>query len=130
MAGAFAAVPATLRVCLPDRAVHVRGDAKALEQLLANLLFNAAQAVRPGGAAQLALRLDEGAAVIEIADDGIGMDEGQIARLERPFGSTKANGTGLGLPIARQIVAAHRGTITIQSRPGCGTTVVVRLGLQ
>ena len=130
VAGAFAAVPATLRVCVPDRAVHVRGDAKALEQLLANLLFNAAQAVRPGGAAQLALRLDEGAAVMEIADDGIGMDEGQIARLERPFSSTKANGTGLGLPIARQIVAAHRGTIAIQSRPGSGTTVVVRLGVQ
>jgi signal transduction histidine kinase len=130
VAGAFAAVPATLRVCLPDRAVHVRGDAKSLEQLLANLLFNAAQAVRPGGAAQLALRLDEGAAVMEIADDGIGMDEGQVARLERPFGSTKANGTGLGLPIARQIVAAHRGTIAIHSRPGCGTTVVVRLGVQ
>jgi signal transduction histidine kinase len=130
VAGAFAAVPATLRVCLPDRAVHVRGDAKSLEQLLANLLFNAAQAVRPGGAAQLALRLDEGAAVMEIADDGIGMDEGQVARLERPFGSTKANGTGLGLPIARQIVAAHRGTIAIQSRPGCGTTVVVRLAVQ
>lgn len=127
VAGAFAAVPATLRVFLPDGAVRVHGDAKALEQLLANLLFNAAQAVRPGGAAQLTLRSDDGAVVMEIADDGIGMDEGQIARLERPFASTKANGTGLGLPIARQIVAAHRGTIAIESRPGGGTTVVVRL---
>lgn len=127
VAGAFAAVPATLRVRVPDCAVHVRGDAKALEQLLANLLFNAAQAVRPGGAAQLTLRSDDGAAVMEIADDGIGMDEGQIARLERPFASTKANGTGLGLPIARQIVAAHRGTIAIESRPGGGTRVEVRL---
>jgi signal transduction histidine kinase len=65
--------------------------------------------------------------VIEIVDDGIGMDDGQIARIQQPFYSSKSNGTGLGLPIARQIAAAHSGELVVASRQGRGTTVQLRL---
>jgi signal transduction histidine kinase len=52
-----------------------------------------------------------------------------MAQLSKPFFSTKASGTGLGLPIARQIVAGHGGDLSITSEPGQGTTVRVRLPL-
>jgi signal transduction histidine kinase len=127
VAGAFTAVPATLTVEVPDEPVQVNGDAKALEQLLANVLFNAAQAVRPGGHGRIRVAHDTGAVVIEIADDGSGMDDEQIARLDQPFYSSKLNGTGLGLPIARQIAVVHGGELVIVSRPGQGTTVRLQL---
>ena len=127
VAGAFGSVPARLAIELPDEPVVARADAIAIEQLLANLLFNAAQAVRPGGSACIRVARDDGSIIIEVADDGIGMDEEQIARIQQPFRSTRANGTGLGLPIARQIAAAHGGEIVVTSRPGCGTTVRLRL---
>jgi len=127
VAGAFAAVPATLAIDVPDEPVMASGDASALEQLLANVLFNAAQAVRPGGEARVRVVSDNGGVVIEIVDDGIGMDDGQIARIQQPFYSSKSNGTGLGLPIARQIAAAHSGELVVASRQGRGTTVQLRL---
>lgn len=127
VAGAFAAVPATLTIAVPTEPVHATGDARALEQLLANVLFNAAQAVRPGGHARIGVTHDEGAVVIEVSDDGGGMDSDHIARLDQPFYSSKSNGTGLGLPIARQIAAAHGGELVITSELGHGTRVVLRL---
>ncbi len=129
VAGAFAAVPATLSIETPNEPVLASGDAAALEQLLANVLFNSAQAVRPGGAARISVLRDNGAVMIEIADDGIGMDEEQIARIQQPFYSTKSNGTGLGLPIARQIAAAHGGELVVTSQQGAGTKVLLRLPL-
>ena len=95
VAGAFAAVPATLAIDAPDEPVMARGDASALEQLLANVLFNAVQAVRPGGEAHVRVVRDTGAVVFE-TDDGIGMDDEQISRIQQPFHSSKSNGTGLG----------------------------------
>jgi signal transduction histidine kinase len=127
VAGAFAAVPATLAIDVPDDPVTTSGDSSALEQLLANVLFNAAQAVRPGGAARIGILRHDGEVVIEVADDGIGMNREQIDRIQQPFHSSKSNGTGLGLPIARQIAAAHGGKLVVTSTPGRGTTVQLRL---
>ena len=66
---------------------------------------------------------------VTIADTGGGISAANLAKLETAFFSTKADGTGLGLPIARRIVAAHGGSLTIESREGQGTTVRVRLPL-
>src|ERR1043165_2794803 len=114
--GTMAALPARLDVILPDHPMMCRGDAAALEQLFSNLLFNSAQAMRPGGVAQIAARVVEnGMAEVTIADTGSGITKDDLAKIETPFFSTKANGTGLGLPIARQIVAAHGATMVIES---------------
>jgi len=59
----------------------------------------------------------------------VGISAGNLAKLETPFFSTKVSGTGLGLPIARQVVAAHGGSLTIESHEGRGTTVRIRLPL-
>jgi len=127
--GAFAAAACTLEVSSPETPVVVRGDAAALTQMFANLMFNAAQAVRMGGGARVAVIVAGDFVEIAIRDTGVGIEPGDMAQLSKPFFSTKASGTGLGLPIARQIVAGHGGDLSITSEPGQGTTVRVRLPL-
>jgi signal transduction histidine kinase len=130
--GAFAAVPASLVAEIPAVPVAVHGDASALQQLFANLLFNAAQALRPGGSALVRVLCEDGVAETLIRDDGHGITSGSLEKLVEgasPFFSTKPAGTGLGIPIARQIAAAHGGTIAIESVAGRETVVRVRLPL-
>jgi signal transduction histidine kinase len=104
------------------------GDASALEQLFVNLLINAGQALAPGAEATLDVRLaGEEGVVVSIRDTGAGMAPPQVARAGEPFYSSKAGGTGLGLSIAKKIAAAHGGELTVESTPGEGTVVRVKL---
>ena len=105
----------------------LRGDEIALEQLCLNLLINAAQSLRGGG--DIAVKARNLGATIElsITDSGVGMTTAQLAELEQPYRSTRRDGTGLGLKIARRIVLNHHGELTFESAPGAGTTVRVRL---
>src|ERR1051326_3569188 len=107
----------------------VMGDAIALEQLLLNLLLNAAQAMGPGGRASVTVQIGGADFRIVVADTGGGISPEDLEHVLDPFFSTKADGTGLGLPIARQIATAHGGSLKIESVPGDGTRVEVRLPL-
>ena len=108
----------------------VLGDAIALEQLLLiNLLLNSAQAMGPGGRASVTTEIDGSDVRIVVIDSGGGISPEDLGHVLDPFFSTKAEGTGLGLPIARQIAAAHGGSLRIESAPGEGTRVEVRLPL-
>ncbi len=107
----------------------VLGDAIALEQLLLNLLLNAAQAMEPGGRASVTVEIDGSDVRIVVTDTGGGISPEDLEHVLDPFFSTKTDGTGLGLPIARQITTAHGGSLKIESVPGDGTRVEVRLPL-
>lgn len=107
--------------------VRVRGDAAALEQLFLNLLLNAAQALTAGGRAGITVEASGRAVVVVVWDTGGGMTPAERERVFDPFYSTKPEGTGLGLTLARRIVAAHGGAIDIESAPGAGTRVRVTL---
>jgi signal transduction histidine kinase len=109
--------------------VWVLGDAIALEQLVLNLLLNSAQAMGPGGRAGVLIETDGADVRVVVTDTGGGIAPEDLEHVLDPFFSTKADGTGLGLPIARQIAAAHGGSLTIESVPGSGTRVEVRLPL-
>jgi len=98
-----------------------------LEQLFLNLLINAAEALEDGGTATVLVVLDADEVIIQIHDDGPGMPPDVQDRAFEPLFSTRTEGTGLGLPIARRIAVAHGGGIHIESTPGSGTTVEVRL---
>ena len=113
----------------PGATPWVLGDAVALEQLFLNLLLNSAQAMAPGGRASLAVDIDGADVRVVVTDSGSGIPPEDLEHVLDPFFSTKADGTGLGLPIARQIAAAHGGSLTIESVPGNGTRVEVRLPL-
>lgn len=112
-----------------ERVPGLRGSRAALAQALQSLLVNAVEASPPG--AQVMMRLGPGAdgrsLRIDIADQGPGLGRAQAEQALRPFFTTKGNGTGLGLPLARRIVEGHRGTLAIEGRAGLGTTVTILL---
>lgn len=112
---------------LGSKPLLVPGDAGALEQLFLNLLQNAAQALEPGGRSSLTVSSESDGVVVLIRDDGAGMTSEIQDQIFEPLFSTRPEGTGLGLTIARRIVAAHGGDITLESTPGTGTLVRVWL---
>ncbi|MDP9362260.1 MAG: ATP-binding protein, partial [Acidobacteriota bacterium] len=101
----------------------------ALEQLLLNLLLNSAQAMGLGGRASVIVDIDGSDVRVVVTDAGSGIAPEDLEHVLDPFFSTKEDGTGLGLPIARQIAAAHGGSLKIESVHGDGTRVEVRLPL-
>lgn len=112
----------------------VDANESRLGQVFLNLLINAAQAMpdRPVTANRITVRSytdDDGWAVIEVTDNGVGIAPDRIGKVFDPFFTTKgvSEGTGLGLSICRSIVRGAGGTIGVQSRPDRGTTFVVRL---
>ncbi len=113
----------------------IRGDGSALRRAVLNVVENAVKYTPPGGKVELGLALDQGAAVITVADTGIGIDPADADRIFEPFVRLDAargretGGTGLGLAIARSIVVAHGGTLTVESRPGAGSRFTIRLPL-
>ncbi|MCA9705260.1 MAG: PAS domain-containing protein [Myxococcales bacterium] len=113
-----------------DDTVEIQADADQIEQVMLNLLSNAADAMPRGGTVQVSLRrLPEGGARLTVADEGHGIPEEIQARIFDPFFSTKeiGKGTGLGLAISYGIVQDHGGDIVVQSTPGHGATFVVTL---
>lgn len=109
-------------------------DPQQIQQVLLNVLLNAIQASASGGQITIRAQAAPGdgdcpLACVEIADSGKGMTSEELANAFRPFFSTKPHGTGLGLPIARQIVEQNRGEMDLSSAPGEGTRVRVRLPL-
>lgn len=110
----------------------VWGDSNYLGDAFLAIIQNALEAAGPAGRVEISVGVEPrrgGQRVVTaIADNGPGMSrEFQRTRLFRPFQTTKANGVGLGLYTARNIVRFHGGTLTVRSRPGEGTVVRVAL---
>jgi signal transduction histidine kinase len=102
------------------------GDPEKLKQVLLNLIVNARDAMADGG--QLTVSVGGGdEPSLEIGDTGPGMEPAVLDNVFDAFFTTKEAGTGLGLAIVRKIVDQHRGEIRIDSAPGKGTRVLVRL---
>ncbi len=101
----------------------LRSDPEMLEQLLLNLLRNAIEAVhgKPDGEVKLAAAARRGSVSIQVEDNGPGLPEEIRERLYEPFTTTKSNGTGLGLPIVRNLATVLGGMVEITRRPGGGT---------
>jgi PAS domain S-box-containing protein len=100
-------------------------DEDRIKQALLNLIKNAAEAMPNGGTLTVAVTVSEDAVAIDIKDTGIGIASG--SDVFQPFFTRKKEGTGLGLIIVRQIILAHRGTISYESEPGVGTTFHISL---
>ena len=105
----------------------VRLDCDLFEQALLNLLLNAEQAMPDGGTLTLIGRCEGTSVFLDVIDTGAGIAPEAMAKLFRPFHTTKPDGSGLGLATTRKIVAAHGGTIEAQSEPGRGTKFTIAL---
>ncbi|HZI64023.1 MAG TPA: ATP-binding protein [Thermoanaerobaculia bacterium] len=109
---------------------EVRVDRAQIGQLLLNLAQNALAATErsePPRRVRLACRREGPRVVLEVGDNGVGIEASQQARIFDLFYSTRKGGTGLGLAIVRRIAQAHQGTVDVWSAPGAGTTVAVSL---
>lgn len=112
---------------------QVLGDRRALKQVMLNLLSNAVKFTPPGGRVVLALVRDGDVVDLSVSDTGIGIAASDLPRLGDPFFQAKGSydrayeGTGLGLSVVRGLVGLHGGRLTIESAPGNGTRVCVRL---
>jgi signal transduction histidine kinase len=103
-----------------------------MNQIFLNLLVNAAQAIPDHGVIQIKTELFDDVIQIEIEDDGVGMDEKEISKIFDTFYTTKpvGEGTGLGLPIVRDIITRHGGEISVRSVLGEGTCFEIRLPIK
>jgi putative PEP-CTERM system histidine kinase len=108
----------------------VRLDPVQIEKVLTNLVFNARDAVGPGGGIRVETERRKGWVVLAVADNGCGMSPEFVKdRLFRPFQTTKKNGIGIGMFHCKLIVEAHRGRIEVESALGRGTAFRVLLPL-
>ena len=104
-------------------------DATQLQQVLVNLVKNAAQAMTTGGTLTLQTGENSDNIWVSVTDTGGGIPQEQINRIFEPFYTTKKKGSGLGLMIVQRIVRAHNGRIELESNVGLGTTFRVWLPL-
>ncbi|CAA7613685.1 PAS domain S-box protein [Magnetospirillum sp. SS-4] len=119
---------------VPPHLPLLLADERRMRQIVLNLLSNAVKFTDDGGRVTVSTRVDAaGAFIIRIQDTGIGMTAEDMVRVMEPFVqadtrlSRKYEGSGLGLPLTKALIAAHGGTLDLESEPGKGTTATVSL---
>jgi two-component system, cell cycle sensor histidine kinase and response regulator CckA len=119
-------------LCLARDLPPVEGDRAQIQQLIMNLALNAAEAI-VGRSGTVTITTSErrtnaeDQVILEVADNGCGMDEATRARIFDPFFTTKFTGRGLGLAAVTGIIRGQNGTITVETAPGSGSTFTVVL---
>jgi signal transduction histidine kinase len=124
----IAAHGTVVEVDVPPGLSEPQLDRGQVIEVLLVLIANAIEAMGTGGRVHLAARRDDaGRLRIDVRDTGPGIAPQQQARLFQLFATTKPTGTGIGLAIAKKIIEAHGGTITVESADGAGTTLTIAL---
>ncbi|NJD23772.1 MAG: PAS domain-containing sensor histidine kinase [Betaproteobacteria bacterium] len=129
--GLYESSSATIDSALADGLPPVIGDPTQLRQIIHNLLRNAEDALegRSDACIRIATAVEGDRAQLLITDNGPGFPVELLPRIFEPYVTTKARGTGLGLPIVRKIVDEHRGSIDISNAPEGGARIDIRLPL-
>ncbi|PRY15423.1 histidine kinase/DNA gyrase B/HSP90-like ATPase [Pontibacter ummariensis] len=118
-----------LQIEVPPDSLLLAADRSMIEQVLINLVKNALEAVREKKEGVVILRAyhDERSRIsLQVADNGYGMTQEAASKIFIPFFTTKKTGSGIGLSLSRQIMRLHKGTISVQSEIGKGTTFTLR----
>ncbi|GAB2187646.1 sensor histidine kinase [Roseibium sp. LAB1] len=108
-----------------ESSLQIEMDRAHFSQILLNLTLNGIDAMPDGGHLQLRAYRDDGKVVVSVADDGTGMDAETRSKVLRPFFTTRGKGSGLGLPVTKQLVETNGGQMFIESEAGHGTTVIL-----
>ena len=116
-----------VRVEIEGSGPPILADPGLLQIVFLNLLVNGAHAMRGHGNIRVSVNVFDGACHVAFNDSGPGIPPEILEKIFTPFFTTKSRGSGLGLPTAKRLIEAHRGTIAVLCPPGGGTTVTVRL---
>ncbi len=129
--GLYESSSAAIATELADDLGPILGDATQLRQIIHNLLRNAEDALEGRAGARIVIRTQQGSrhARLSLADNGPGFPVELLPRIFEPYVTTKARGTGLGLPIVKKIVDEHQGSIEISNAPEGGARIDIRLPL-
>lgn len=120
----------TVRLSLSNKPLVCKIDADALKQTILNLFINAQQAMSEGGELMVSTAEEKPNAVIRVSDTGSGIAPDKLERIFDVYYSSRARGSGLGLPTTKKIIQAHEGTITVDSELGKGTLFTIRIPLK
>ena len=112
---------------LKENLTEIDGDPDLLHKAFQNLVLNALDAMPAGGTLSFRTAENQSGIRIEVADTGKGLTPEECSRLFTPYYTTKQQGTGLGLAIVQSVVSDHRGTISVSSEEGHGTTFRIEL---
>jgi signal transduction histidine kinase len=119
-----------LETDLPQSLCEIFADPDLLTRALGNIVKNAYEANDGKGVVSISARLEKGEWVLEVSDDGPGIPQENLEQVFEPFFTTKSKGTGLGLAFSKQILIAHRGTITARNRERGGATFEARIPIE
>ncbi len=114
-------------VAVPSEPIWFEADEGQMKQIVWNLATNGLRAMPAGGRLCLGASADDDDVVITVSDEGIGIAPEALDGMFQPFQGSFAKGSGLGLAIVHRIVTDYHGEIRVESAPGNGTTVSVRL---
>jgi signal transduction histidine kinase len=103
------------------------GDRDLLARAIENLVRNAVEAMPAGGRLDISTQLTDATVLVTVVDSGVGMDPSTVESAFDEFFTTKASGTGLGLPFVRRVAEAHGGRVSLTSRRGRGTRIELQL---
>jgi len=116
-----------IRQQLYDKPLVCKADEGMLKQVILNLFINARQAMSDGGELLIRTARRKKDAVIQISDTGSGIAPDKLPKIFDAYYSSRPQGSGLGLPTAKKIVEAHKGTISVDSELGKGTSFTIRI---
>jgi len=120
----------TIRQGLHNKPLICKVDADMLKQVILNLFINAQQAMSGGGELMIRTGRQEKDAIIQISDTGSGIVPDRLPNIFDVYYSSRPHGSGLGLPTAKKIIEAHKGTISVDSELGKGTSFTIKLPIQ
>jgi signal transduction histidine kinase len=115
------------KLLLAEDVMPISADSEQVRRALRNLILNALDAMPEGGELTIRTARLDGKVSLEVSDTGQGLTPEECERLFTPYYTTKQHGTGLGLAIVQSVVSDHKGTITVQSEPGKGSTFRIEL---
>jgi len=119
--------PVETALALEQHPSLVSADPEQIRRALRNLVLNALDAMPKGGRLSVRTERLDGKMALEVSDTGEGLTAEECERLFTPYYTTKQHGTGLGLAIVQSVVSDHKGTISVRSEPGRGTTFRIEL---